>query len=80
MGTVIPLGFAVAEQIERDMAVQPFDLAVLAGDLAYATVDPPKNELEEVWDAWGRMIEPYVSTLPFMGNVGNHGALAAAVA
>jgi len=25
-----------------------------------------------VWDAWGRMIEPYTATLPFMANVGNH--------
>ena len=45
MGTVIPLGFAVAEQIEKDNAAQPFDLAVLAGDLAYATVSPPKDEV-----------------------------------
>ena len=48
MGTVIPLGFAVAEQIERDNAVTPFDLAVLAGDIAYATVSPPHDEFEEV--------------------------------
>jgi hypothetical protein len=66
MGTVVPMGFAVAEQIEKDNAVNPFDLAVLAGDLSYATVDPPHNEFEEVWDAWGRMIEPYVSLMPFM--------------
>jgi hypothetical protein len=73
MGTVIPLGFAVAEQIEKDSAEQPFDLAVLAGDLAYATVSPPKDEFEAVWDAWGRMIQPYTATLPFMVCVGNHG-------
>ena len=113
MGTVIPLGFAVAEQIEKDGAEQPFDLAVLAGDLAYATVSPPKDEVragratlatlpfsggggaargslstaicalslssvsslqfEAVWDAWGRMIQPYTATLPFMACVGNHG-------
>ena len=72
MGTVVPMGFAVAQQIERDHALLPFDLAVLAGDLAYATVSPPRDEFEEVWDAWGRMIEPYTSTLPFMANVGNH--------
>jgi len=70
MGTVIPMGFAVAEQIEKDNAADPFDLAVLAGDLSYATVDPPHNEFEEVWDAWGRMIEPYVSLMPFMVSFG----------
>jgi acid phosphatase type 7 len=72
MGTVIPLGFATAEQIEKDSRESPFDLFVLAGDIAYATVDPPKNEFEEVWSAYGRMIEPFVSHAPFMPNVGNH--------
>ena len=33
MGTVIPLGFATAQQIEKDNAVEPFDLFVLAGDI-----------------------------------------------
>jgi hypothetical protein len=53
MGTVIPLGFATAEQIEKDHAKEPFDLFLLAGDVAYATTDPPKDELEAVWDAYG---------------------------
>jgi hypothetical protein len=53
MGTVIPLGFATAEQIEKDHAAEPFDLFLLAGDLSYATTDPPKDELETVWDAYG---------------------------
>jgi len=66
MGTVIPLGFATAEQITKDNAADPFDMVMLAGDLSYATVDPPHNEFEEVWDAWGRLIEPYVSKVPFM--------------
>jgi len=52
MGTVIPLGFETAAQIEKDNAQDPFDLVMLAGDLAYATVDPPHDEFEEIWDAW----------------------------
>lgn len=40
MGTVVPLGFATAAQIEKDHAAAPFDLFLLAGDVAYATVDP----------------------------------------
>ena len=72
MGTVIPLGFATAAQIEKDHAVEPFDLFVLAGDISYATVDPPKNELEEVWDAYGRLVEPFERLAPFNPNVGNH--------
>jgi len=70
MGTVIPLGFATAEQITKDNDADPFDLIMLSGDLSYATVDPPHNEFEEVWDAWGRLIAPYVSKVPFMPNVG----------
>lgn len=66
MGTVVPLGFAVAAQITRDHAAVPFDLAVLAGDLSYATVSPPKDEFEAVWDAWGRLIDPYTAEMPFM--------------
>ena len=72
MGTVIPLGFETAAQIEKDNAADAFDMVLLAGDLSYATVDPPHNELEEIWDAWGRLIEPYCSKVPFMPNVGNH--------
>ena len=34
MGTVIPLGFATAAQIEKDHAKEPFDLFVLAGDIS----------------------------------------------
>lgn len=71
MGTVIPLGFATAAQIEKDHAAEPFDLFVLAGDIAYATTDPPKDELEEVWDAYGRMVEPFMRSAPFLPNVGN---------
>jgi len=107
MGTVIPLGFATAAQIEKDHSLEPFDLFVLAGDISklynplycplyllglrslthsnhntpsvlahsvtgYATVDPPKNELEEVWDAYGRLVEPFMSLAPFNPGVGNH--------
>ena len=70
MGTVIPLGFATAARIAEDNAAAPFDMAMISGDISYATVDPPKNEAEEVWDAYGRLIEPYAAYLPFMANVG----------
>ena len=35
-------------------------------------MDPPKNELEEVWDAYGRLVEPFERLAPFNPNVGNH--------
>jgi hypothetical protein len=40
----------------------PFDLLLIAGDLSYATTDPPKNELQGFWDSWGRQNEPFSST------------------
>jgi hypothetical protein len=44
MGTVIPLGFATAEQITKDNLADPFDLVMLAGDLCkYATQAPPTH-------------------------------------
>ena len=64
--TSIAAGFLTAAQIEKDHALQPFDLFVLAGDVAYATVDPPKDEFEAVWDAYGRMIEPFTKYAPFV--------------
>ncbi len=67
------LGFATAQQIEKDHAKEPFDLFVLAGDISYATTDPPHNELEEVWDAYGRMTEPFMSLAPFQPNVSSRG-------
>jgi len=37
MGTVIPLGFAVAEQLTKDNAGERFDMTMLAGDIACAS-------------------------------------------
>ncbi len=75
MGTVELLGFEVAAELIREHTAQPFDLTFISGDLSYATVDPPKNEFQFLWDAWGVQDEPFASTAPFMMTVGNHGAL-----
>lgn len=78
MGTVVPAGFLTAERITKDHAVEPFDLFVLAGDVSYATVDPPKNEFEEVWDAYGRITEPFTKFAPFVSARARAGLLSAA--
>ena len=70
MGTVIPAGYLTADRIAKDHAAEPFDLFVLAGDVSYATVDPPKNEFEEVWDAYGRITEPFTKFAPFVRHDG----------
>lgn len=72
MGTVQLSGFLVAAEIIREHVALPFDLALIAGDLSYATTDPPKNELQGFWDDWGRQNEPFTSTAPWMTTVGNH--------
>lgn len=60
----------VAAALIREHEATPFDLAFISGDLSYATVDPPKNEFQGLWDAWGQQDEPFASTMPFMMTVG----------
>jgi hypothetical protein len=45
MGTAIPAGFEVCEQMEEDHAETPFNLLVHVGDIAYAStqVYPPNS-------------------------------------
>lgn len=85
MGTVVPLGFKVTEQIIADHGVVPLDLIVHVGDVAYASVqitDPRAalegsagkltDELELIWDSWSRQVEPLACQIPYMIGVGNH--------
>jgi acid phosphatase type 7 len=72
MGTVQPLGFTVAAQLIKEHDASPFDLISLSGDVAYATLDPPNNEVESSWDLFGVQSEPFASNAPFMLTVGNH--------
>jgi hypothetical protein len=74
MGTAVPLGFEVAAQLTRDNNKERFSMAMLSGDISYATVSPPKDEFEQVWDAYGEIIATFTNSTPFMPNVGNHGA------
>ena len=68
MGTVDLLGWAVSDAITEQHLLGPqrFDLVTIAGDLSYATIDPPKDEVQWSWDTWFMQIEPYASTAPFM--------------
>lgn len=56
----------------REHQARPFDLITLAGDVSYATTDPPNNEIEYFWDLFGIQAEGWASTAPFMLTVGNH--------
>ncbi len=44
MGTVIPAGYLVANQIKQDHQVTPFSSIVLVGDISYAGTGP-KDEI-----------------------------------
>jgi hypothetical protein len=52
-------------------AERPFDLLLLAGDLAYAGMTDT-GEVEPTWDVWQQMLEPLTQRVPFMTVVGNH--------
>jgi hypothetical protein len=75
-GTIVPLGWAVADVVTKEHITsgRPFDAVLLSGDLSYATVSPPRYEIEWTWDAFLTQVEPYASTTPFMTTVGNHEA------
>jgi hypothetical protein len=47
MGTIVPLGWAVADRLIAEHTLGPdgpFNMSLISGDLAYATLDPPKDE------------------------------------
>lgn len=71
MGTIVPLGWEVADRIieEHTLSGTPFDMVMIVGDLSYATVDPPNNEVEWTWDAFGIQNEPFTSTAPYQTTV-----------
>ena len=66
MGTIELMGWDVAALAIREHKQQPFDAFFIAGDLSYATVDPPNFEVQGLWDAWVNQNAPFASTAPFM--------------
>eukprot|EP01088_Endostelium_zonatum_P019381 TRINITY_DN6658_c0_g1_i2.p1 TRINITY_DN6658_c0_g1~~TRINITY_DN6658_c0_g1_i2.p1 ORF type:complete len:303 (-),score=51.76 TRINITY_DN6658_c0_g1_i2:52-960(-) len=73
MGTYIPCGWAVTQQIVEDNKKNPLDMMIHAGDIAYAGVaSGADGEIEDIWDVWGNQIEPIASIVPYMFAVGNH--------
>ncbi|RYG50956.1 hypothetical protein EON67_04315, partial [archaeon] len=72
-GTYVPFGFAVSKQMTADFEQEPFDLALLAGDVAYAGMQSQADgEWEPIWDIYGLQVEDYASRRPFVTTVGNH--------
>ncbi|EGD77773.1 hypothetical protein PTSG_08863 [Salpingoeca rosetta] len=85
MGTYIPLGYKVCEQMEEDHKKKPLDLIVHQGDIAYASTavtadgtddedgsDTVGEEQEFVWDMWAQQVQPLAANIPYVAGVGNH--------
>jgi len=73
MGTVVPLGFEVTQQMVNDNNEQSFNMALHLGDLAYAGVSSQKwEEWEPTWDLWMNQIQPLASVVHKQVTVGNH--------
>jgi hypothetical protein len=82
MGTVMPLGFAVAEKLAAVQDALGLDMGMVVGDLAYAGIDTafPRinvskdDEFEWIWDLWQIQNQPVAATRPWMVGIGNHEA------
>jgi len=82
MGTAIPLGYKVCEQMEKDNENIPFNALLHVGDISYASVamtstvahgdDDSGDEVELVWDLWEKQVEPLAANIPYVTGVGNH--------
>jgi len=71
MGTTIPMGWAVTDQMVDDSQVTPFNLVIHVGDVAYAGTGS-EWEFEEIWDIWCDQVQPLAANIPYMISVGNH--------
>lgn len=85
MGTAIPLGFAVTNQMAKDAQSTPIDLYVHVGDVAYASTKTPlppqgaalrdpdaDNEHQFIWDLWFNQVVPLAARSPYAIAFGNH--------
>jgi hypothetical protein len=71
MGTTIPMGWAVTNQMVTDNEKYHFGAILHVGDVAYAGTGST-YELEEVWDMWCTQVQPLAANVPYMFAVGNH--------
>jgi len=71
MGTYIPMGWAVTDQMISDNQLYNFSFILHAGDVCYAGTGSTW-EIEEVWDVWGNQVNDLAAVTPYMFAVGNH--------
>jgi acid phosphatase type 7 len=73
MGTVMPFGYAVTDELIEANRQQPFRAALHVGDIAYAGVNS-WGAYEPIWDLYMNQIQPFASHVPYQVAVGNHEA------
>jgi len=71
MGTTIPMGWAVTDQMVDDNKIDHFNMVIHVGDIAYAGTGS-EWEFEEIWDIWEDQVQPLAANVPYMFAVGNH--------
>jgi len=71
MGTYYPMGWAVCQQVYEDHLKYNFSFVIHAGDICYAGTGAT-DELESIWDLWGKLVEPVAARTPYMVAIGNH--------
>eukprot|EP01116_Phalansterium_solitarium_P008088 TRINITY_DN2134_c0_g1_i1.p2 TRINITY_DN2134_c0_g1~~TRINITY_DN2134_c0_g1_i1.p2 ORF type:complete len:528 (-),score=174.99 TRINITY_DN2134_c0_g1_i1:190-1668(-) len=71
MGTRIPMGYAVTNQIIADTKKEQYALVIHAGDVCYAGTGST-DEFEEIWDVWGDQVQDLAANVPYMFAPGNH--------
>lgn len=74
MGSYQLVGYLVAAQMRADELAHniQYDAFWLLGDIAYSTLDPPKDNLEFVWDTFLQQEEPFINHVPMTTTYGNH--------
>ena len=72
MGSYQLNGYLVAAQMFADDATLKFDAFWHLGDIAYSTLDPPKLNVESLWDTYMEQEAPLVNHVPLLVTMGNH--------
>ena len=71
MGTIMPFGFAVTDEMVKVHAREPYDMTLHLGDVSYAGTGSTR-EFQIVWDLWGRQVEPLGAFFTYENSLGNH--------
>ena len=74
MGSYQLCGHLMATQMRDDELREnlKYDAFWMLGDIAYSTLDPPKDNFESLWDVYMRQEQSFIDHIPFLATYGNH--------